>query len=133
MKLRGRTVNTGNVEAEAIVLESSFSFTADFDPDNGNLVIRGHPLHGEKIAQKILVIPAAKGAVNASLMLYKAKKMDNAPLAILCRSVDPITVECAMTVDIPLMDSFDKDPIKTIKTGDYIRVLGEKGIVVVED
>ena len=133
MKLRGRTANTGNVEAKAVVLESSFSFTANFDPNNGTLIINNHPLNGEKIANKILIIPEAKGAVNAPLILYKAKKMDNAPVAILCRKADPITVECAITVDIPLMDSFDKDPIKAIKTGDHVKVFGEKGIVVVED
>jgi len=132
MELRGRTINSGDVEAEAVVLKDPFNFTSDFDPRTGALAIKGHPLYGKKIGNKILVIPAAKGAVTAAITIYHAKKMGNAPLAILCRKADPITVECAMVVDIPIMDSFDKDIVKGIKTGDHVRVFGEKGLIKIE-
>ena len=132
MELRGRTVNSGDAESEAVVLETPFNFTTDFDPRTGTLGIKGHPLYGKKIGNKILVIPAAKGAVTAAITIYHAKKMGNAPLAILCRKADPITVECAMVADIPIMDSFDKDIVKVIKTGDHVRVFGEKGLIKIE-
>ena len=132
MKLEGRVVNKGDVEGEAIVLDVPFSFTGDFDPGSGTLIIKDHPLFGQKLGNKILVIPAGKGAVNAAIGIYKAQKQGNAPLGIICRKADPITVECAMTVNIALLDSFDKDPIETIRTGDYVRILGEEGVVIVE-
>ena len=132
MELRGRTINGGDAESEAIVLETPFNFTTDFDPKTGTLGIKGHPLYGKKIGEKILVIPAAKGAVTAAITIYHAKKRGNTPLAILCRKADPITVECAMVVDIPIMDSFDKDIIEVIKTGDHVKVFGEKGIIKIE-
>ena len=132
MELRGRTINRGDVESEAVVLENPFNFTSDFDPRTGTLGIKGHPLYGKKIGNKILVIPAAKGAVTAAITIYHAKKMGNAPVAILCRKADPITVECAMVVDIPIMDSFDKDIIKVIKTGDHVKVFGKKGLIKIE-
>ena len=133
MELRGRTINGGDAESEAIVLETPFNFTTDFDPRTGTLGIKGHPLYGKKIGNKILVIPAAKGAVTAAITVYHAKKMGNAPVAILCRKADPITVECAMVIDIPIMDSFDKDIIGVIKTGDHVKVFGEKGIIKIEN
>jgi phosphomecalonate degydratase small subunit len=132
MELRGRTINRGDAESEAIVLETPFNFTTDFDPRTGTLGIKGHPLYGKKIGNKILVIPAAKGAVTAAITIYHAKKRGNAPAAILCRKADPITVECAMVVDIPIMDSFDKDIIEVIKTGDHVKIFGEKGIIKIE-
>ena len=132
MELRGRTINGGDAESEAVVLEIPFNFTTDFDPRTGTLGIKGHPLYGKKIGNKILVIPAAKGAVTAAITIYHAKKLGNAPVAILCRKADPITVECAMVVDIPIMDSFDKDIIEIIKTGDHVKVFGEKGIIKIE-
>lgn len=133
MELRGRTINGGDAESEAIVLKTPFNFTTDFDPRTGTLGIKGHPLYGKKIGNKILVIPAAKGAVTAAITIYHAKKLGNAPVAILCRKADPITVECAMVVDIPIMDSFDKDIIEVIKTGDHVKVFGEKGIIKIEN
>ena len=133
MELKGRTINKGSVEGVAIVLEAPFSFTGDFDINNGTLVIKGHPLFGQKIAKKILIIPMGKGAVNAPIGLYKAQKQGNAPIGIICRKADPLTVECAMTVDIPIMDSLEKDPIVTIKTGDHVKILGEEGVVIIED
>ena len=132
MELRGRTVNSGDAESEAVVLDNPFNFTSDFDPKNGTLANKGHPLYGKKIGNRILVIPSAKGAVTAAVTIYHAKKMGNAPLAILCRKADPITVECAMVADIPIMDSFDKDILKVIKTGDRVRVLGEEGLVKIK-
>ena len=133
MELKGRVVNKGNIEGEAIVLENPFSFTGDFDPNNGTLTIKGHPLFGKKIANKVLVIPTGTGAVNAAIGVYRAYIKGNAPIGIICRKADPITVECAMTINIPLMDSFDKDPIETIRTGDHLRILGEGGVVVIQD
>ena len=133
MELRGRVVNPGNIEGEAIVLGAPFSFTGDFDPNNGTLAIKDHPLFGQRIAHKVLVIPAGTGAVNAAIGVYRAYKKGNAPIGIICRKADPITVECAMTINIPLMDSFDKDPIETIKNGHYVTILGEKGIVIIRD
>ena len=64
--------------------------------------------------------------------VYRAHKQGNAPIGIICRKADPITVECAMTINIPLVDSFDKDPIEKIKTGNQVRILGEEGVVIIE-
>ena len=114
-------------------MEVPFSLTGDFDPDFGTLIIKDHPLFGQKIANKILVMPTGKGAVNAAIVIFRAQKKGNAPIGILCRKADPVTVECAITVDIPMLDSFDRDPVTTIKTGDKLKILGEKGIVVVHD
>ena len=132
MELRGRTVNSGDVESEAVVLDSPFNFTSDFDPRTGALCIKGHPLDGTTIGNKILIIPGAKGAVTAAITIYHAKKMGNAPAAILCRKADPITVECAMVIDIPMLDAFEKDLLEVIRTGDHVRVLGEKGLITIE-
>jgi predicted aconitase with swiveling domain len=132
MKLKGRVVNKGNIEGEAIVLEKPFSFTGDFDPSSGTLTVKDHPLFGQNITNKVLVIPTGTGAVNAAIGVYRAYKKGNAPIGIICRKADPITVECAMTINIPLMDCFDKDPIEMIKSGKHIKILGEEGVVIIE-
>jgi len=133
MKLKGRAVNGGDVEGETIVLQNAFNFTGDFDFKNGTVAIKGHSLFGERIAGKILVIPYAKGAGGAAISIFNANKMGNTPIGIVCQKADPITVESAMIIDIPVVDSFDKDVLKIIKTDDHIKILGEKGIIIIVD
>jgi predicted aconitase with swiveling domain len=132
MRIKGRVVNKGNVEGEAIVLGTPFSFTGDFDPSSGTLTVKNHSLFGQNIANKVLVIPTGTGAVNAAIGVYRAYKKGNAPIGIICRKADPITVECAITINIPLMDRFDKDPIEMIKSGNHIKILGEEGVFIIE-
>jgi len=133
IEISGRTVNGGDIEGKAVVLQAPFNFTGDFDPKTGILGPAAKELSGKSIGGMILVIPGAKGAVTAAIALFHAKKTGNAPIGILCRKADPITVECAMVIDIPVMDSFDKEVVDIIKTGDYVRILGAKGIVEVYD
>jgi predicted aconitase with swiveling domain len=133
MELKGRTVNMGEVEGEAIVLENAFNFTGDFDPKTGTVGIKGHPLFGKRIGGKILVIPTAKGAAGAAISIYNANKAGNAPIGILCQKADPITVESAMIIGIPVMDSFEKEITGVIKTGDRLKICGEKETVEIID
>jgi predicted aconitase with swiveling domain len=131
MKMKGRVINGGNASGEALVLDVPFSFIGDFDPDTGNITILNHPLFGKSIANKILVCPTGKGGTIAPFIAYQAKKKGNVPAAILCEKVEPILCESALVIDIPLLDSFDKSPVKTIRTGQVISV--DNGEVTIED
>ena len=79
-----------------------------------------------------MVIPSGKGAVSASIILYKAKENGTAPIGIICREADPLTVECAITLDIPLIDRLEKDPIDSIKNDRTVEILGDEGAVLLE-
>ena len=133
MQLKGRILNKGYAEGEAVVLDSAFSFIGDFDTATGELTIDGHPLFGVSIANCILVIPTGKGGTIAPFMAYEAKKNGKAPAAILCNEVEPLTAECAMTIDIPLMDAFGDDVTKVIETGDFVKVNANSGVVEIVD
>jgi len=126
MKMKGRIINEGNAKGEAVVLDMPFSFIGDFDPDTGSLTIPNHPLSGKSIGNKILVCTTGKGGTIAPFLAYQAKENNNAPAAILCRKVDPILCESALAIDIPILDSFNKDPVKFIKTGQFIIIDGDE-------
>ena len=125
MMLKGRVINNGVVEAEAVVLDSPFSFIGEFDPATGKLVLEGHPLHGCSVAGKVLVCPGGKGGTIAPFIAYEAKRAGNAPAAIVCEAADPILSECALVLDIPMLDGFDGSPLEVISTGQRVRVEGE--------
>lgn len=133
MQLNGRVLNKGYAEGKAVVLDRAFSFIGDFDSATGELTIDGHPLFGVSIANCILVMPTGKGGTIAPFIAYEAKKNGKAPVAILCNQVEPLTAECAMTIDIPLMDAFVDDVTKVIKTGSFVKVNADTGVVEIVD
>jgi len=130
MKMKGRIINGGNVSGQAVVLDVPFSFIGDFDPTTGSITIPNHPMFGESMAGKILVCPTGKGGTIAPFVAYEAAKKGKAPAAILCREADPILCESALAIDIPMLDSFDEDLFKLVRTGQDVSI--ENGEVLVE-
>jgi predicted aconitase with swiveling domain len=129
MKLQGRVINGGKVKAEAVVLDVPFSFIGDFDPDTGKLTIEGHALYGKSLANKVLVCPTGKGGTIAPFIAYQALQKGNAPAAILCEKAEPLLCESAIAINIPILDSFDNNPVKMIKTGQVIVIDRDEVIV----
>jgi hypothetical protein len=129
--LKGRGVVKGVGEGEALVTSQGISFTGGIDIESGIIIERNHELEGKSIVNKVLVFPAGKGSVGASSELYHAVKAGTAPRAIINKELDPPLVFGAILVKVPLVCDLDKDPIKTIKTGDYVKVDANRGIVEV--
>ena len=129
MRLKGRVINGGKVKAMAVVLDVPFSFIGDFDPDTGKLAIEGHPLCGETLANKILVCPTGKGGTIAPFIAYQAWQKRNAPAAILCEKAEPLLCESAIAINIPILDSFDRNAFQIIKTGQSISINDDEVIV----
>jgi predicted aconitase with swiveling domain len=127
--LKGRSISCGIAEGEALVSSQSISFLGSVDPATGVVVERGHELEGMCITGKILVFPSGKGSTVGSYVMYQLKKNGTAPAAIINRSAEPIVAVGAIISDIPMIDSTDLDPIRTIKNGDLIRVNGTEGTV----
>ena len=126
MKLEGRAINPQQVSGEALVLEVPFSFIGDFDPKSGRLTMAGHPLAGQSLAGKVLVFPLGRGGTVGPLMAYEAKANGQAPAAILCDQIDPLTCECALIMGIPILDLFSVSPARLIKTGDLVAIDGDQ-------
>mgnify|MGYP002392625826 CR=1 FL=1 len=122
MKLKGRVINGGRVQGEAIVLDTPFSFIGDFDPNTGKLTIAGHPLFGESISKKVLVCPTGKGGTIAPFVAYHALKNGTAPAAILCQVADPILCESDLAINIPVLDRFDVNLFEHIRTGQIVSI-----------
>jgi uncharacterized protein len=129
MRLKGRVINAGKVKAEAVVLDVPFSFIGDFDPETGKLTIEGHPLSGETLANKILVCPTGKGGTIAPFIAYQGWQKGNAPAAILCEKAEPLLCESAIAINIPMLDSFDKNPVEAIKTGQSVSINNDEVVV----
>jgi len=129
MKLEGRKIFKGNVTGEALVTKQGISFFGGVDPDTGEVVEAGHELEGKKITGKILVFPSGKGSTVGSYTMYRMRKTNTAPLAIINKDIDTIIAVGCIISDIPCVDQID---IKKIKTGDKVKVNATEGTVEIE-
>ena len=126
MILKGRVINGGNANGLAVVLDEPFSFIGEFDPATGALVLEGHPLHGRVVAGEILVCPTGKGGTIAPFIAYEAARRGVGPAAILCDTADPLLCECALVMNIPMLDGFAVNPVGAIATGQHVRIVGDE-------
>ena len=129
MKLNGRRIYKGTAEGEAIVTKDGISFYGGVDPDNGRVVEVGHELEGQSITGKILVFPTGKGSTVGSYTLYRMKKNNTAPAAIVNRQIDTIVAVGCIISEIPCVDKIE---INQIKTGQKLVVNGSEGTVEVK-
>ncbi|MFC2153979.1 DUF126 domain-containing protein [Candidatus Altiarchaeota archaeon] len=123
MELKGRLINQGTVEGEALVSEDPISFYGGVDPETGNIADKENKLDGQSIAGKILVFPYGKGSTVAPYTIYQLAKNGKGPLAMINSEAETIVAVGCIISDIPAVDKID---ISKIKTGDKIRIEGEK-------
>lgn len=129
MKLKGRKIYKGIAEREAIVTKDGISFYGGVDPDTGKVVEVGHELEGQSITGKILVFPTGKGSTVGSYTLYRMKKNNTAPAAIVNEQIDTVIAVGCIISEIPCVDKID---VNEIKTGQKMVVNGSEGTVEVK-
>jgi hypothetical protein len=129
MKLKGRKIYKGIAEGEAIVTKDGISFYGGVDPDTGKVIEVGHELEGQSITGKIFVFPTGKGSTVGSYTLYRMKKNNTAPAAIVNEQIDTIIAVGCIISEIPCVDKID---LNEIKTGQKLVVNGSEGTVEVK-
>ena len=128
MILSGRKICSGRASGVALVSSQGISFFGGVDPESGLVVEKGHVLEGQSISGKILVFPTGKGSTVGSYTLYRLKKMNIAPAAIINRECETITAVGCIIAEIPCVDQI---PLDQIKNGARLLVDGENGTVEV--
>jgi len=123
--LKGRAVVKGRVEGEALVCRTPFSYLLGVNTDNGVIIEGGHEHEGKSISRKVLVYPHGTGSSGDCVRLWRCAKNNVAPIAIINSKADSVHVQGAIIAEVPMVCDFEKDPVKTIKTGDYVRVDGD--------
>ncbi len=128
MKIKGRTIFPGTVQAEALVSKQGISFYGGVDPATGIIMEKGHDLEGQCIAGKILVFPAGKGSTVGSYSLYRLKKANLAPLAIINAECETIIAVGCIIAEIPCIDQVD---LAGFTTGCKLTLNADEGWVTI--
>ena len=130
--IKARAISKGTAKGELLVSADAISFYGGVDPNTGVVVEKGHALKGKSISGKILVFPRGKGSTVGSYTLYRLKKNNVAPLAIINRECEAIVAVGAIISGIPAIDKLEKDAYETLKDGQKALVDGNKGVLILE-
>jgi len=117
--------------AEALVTSQPVSFLGGVNPATGRVIQKNHELEGKSLRGKIFVFPTGRGSTVGSYTIYSMAKNGVAPAAIINTKTEPIIAAGCVLAGIPLVDRLERDPIKTIRNGDYVIVDSSSGIVTV--
>lgn len=126
--LKGRKIVKGRAEGEALVTKEPISFMGSINPKTGYVIERGHELEGQCLKDKVLVFPQSKGSTGGSYMLYDVVKNGVGPVGIVNIEAESVVVIGAIVAELPMVDGID---INQIKTGDYVKLNADEGIVEV--
>jgi predicted aconitase with swiveling domain len=131
VKVECHKIVGGYGEGEALVSDEPICFYLT-DPKTGRVREKGHRLEGKNIANKVLVFPSGKASSVVQIDgLFKLVSNKVGPSAMIVRDVETVLIVSAVIANVPLVDRLEMDPFKMIKTGDFVKVDANKGIVTV--
>lgn len=139
--LKGRGLNSGVAKGEALVTKPINFFGAYMEGILSGRLSKiedtKHELYGKSLEGKILVFPFSFGSLAGGVSLLEAIIKGVGPKAIVNSKTDgvllagPVFARVFYDIEVPVVDSLDKDPFKTIRNGDHLIVDGNKGTVEV--
>ena len=120
------------VKGYALVANDNFSARYDLDRKNGVFSRPNHLLFKESFVNKILVLNVAKGGVASAWMFKSMKENSITPLGLLLNIANPIIAQGAAHANLSLIDRFQGDITKIIKTGNYLVLNPQLGTVEIK-
>ena len=136
--LKGHKGIGGTAEGEALVCQEPVNLMADTgnvwtDPKDTMFTNKvGTPsVYGKSFKDKVLVFPTGKGGIFSTNIMMDMVAVGTAPKAIVNIQAHPVWAVLAIELNIPLVDRLDKNPCEVIKTGDWVKVDAENGIIEV--
>ncbi len=129
--IRGRKVVGGSAEGEALVTRDTISGWGGINERDGSIIERLHELHGQSFAGKVLVFPGAKGSSGWSAFFHMTRLNGVAPAAMIFTRMTTKIALGAVVTRVPAVTDCDLDPLETIRTGDWVAVDADAGLITV--
>jgi len=120
--IKCRKISKGCAKGEVLITKDPISFLGGVDPHTGVVIEKGHDLYGEKISDKILVIPSGKGSTVGSYVIFQMAKNKTAPQAIISIKAEPIIATGAIIAGIPMVHQPEINVLNILKNGDIVEV-----------
>ena len=131
VEVKGRVVAKGCAAGEALVCDSVLSFWGEVDPVSGKVIAVGHPLEGQSLRGRVLVIRSTKGSSATPMVLNLARLEGNAPAAFVNVEVDSLAALGCIVNGIPMITDLERSPFEAIQTGDHVVVDADVGVLTI--
>jgi predicted aconitase with swiveling domain len=131
VQIKGRGIVKGCAQGKALVADATLSFWGEVDAVAGTVIAVGHPLEGESLAGRVLVIRSTKGSSGTPMILRLAALEGKAPAAMINVEVDGLAALGCIVNGIPMIVDLETDPFEAIATGDDVLVDADRGWVQV--
>lgn len=124
---RGQPAVAGLAEGIALVTSEPLSFWGGVDPNTGEVIDRRHPLSGQILAGRVLVLPHGRGSCSASGVLLEAIRNGVGPAGLITSRMDPILGLGAILAEelygrvVPIIVLAERD-WSCIRTGDSVAI-----------
>ena len=129
--LKGHKISKGKARGEALVSHQAIAFWGGVNHITGLITDKNNELDGISVKGKILVFPIGKGSAGSSYQLAKMVSNGTQPKGIINLRADPILAVSAIISNIPMIAKLNKNPLEMIKTGDYVELDADNGMVKV--
>lgn len=129
--LTGRGLVGGVAEGEALVTREALSGWGGVEPREGRVIESRHELVGQSFAGKVLVFRGAKGSSGWSGMFHMSRLMGSAPAAMVFTTMNTKIALGVVVTHVPAITDLDGDPYELIRTGDWVRVDADRGLLTI--
>lgn len=127
--IKGRGAIGGVAQGPALISRRTITGWGGVDPQTGRVVEPGHPLEGESLRGKVLILEGSKGSNGWSIFFHAAQVAGFGPAALVFPRLDSRTAVTAAVLNLPLVTDLEADPFELIRLGDPVRVDGDQGII----
>ena len=127
--VRGRGAYPGIAEGMALVGPDTVPGWDAFDPETGAVLEPGNPLFGLSIKGKVLILSGSRGSTGFGTQFLKARVAGVGPIAMVFPRVDSRIGTACVVAKVPVVTDLEDDIFKLVRSGDWVRVDGDKGLV----
>ncbi|PXF30538.1 hypothetical protein WH50_14635 [Pokkaliibacter plantistimulans] len=85
-----RCILAGHAAGPVLACDEGLSFWGGVDGASGRVIDAHHPLHGQSLAGKVLVLPTSRGSCTGSGVLLELIQNGNAPAALIFREQEGV-------------------------------------------
>ena len=130
--LKARGAIGGTAEGRALVCPDSIQGWAGVSDTTGVIIEKGHAEEGQCIDGRILVLPCSKGSNGWSCHFHSAMRAGFKPAGWIFTKMDSRAGVASVVIGSPSVADFEgEDPCDIIKSGDWLKIDGDTGIVTV--
>ncbi|MEL7116327.1 MAG: DUF126 domain-containing protein, partial [Pseudomonadota bacterium] len=85
-----RSIVPAHAEGEVVVAVEGLSFWGGVDPETSRVIDAHHPLHGQTLGGKIVLMPTSRGSCSGSGVLLHLALGGNAPAALVFHDAEEV-------------------------------------------